>query len=62
VEIEISIINKRSVPLSETEQQLLQTLGKKYDKERQEELVALERLRQKQLRGEPLSEAEQQLL
>ena len=52
----------RGEPLSEAEQQLLQTLGKKYDKERQEELATLERLRQKQLRGEPLSEAEQQLL
>jgi len=30
---------------------LLQTLGKKYDKEQKEELAALKRLRQKHQRG-----------
>jgi hypothetical protein len=51
----------REEPLLEAELQLLQTLGKKYDKERKEELAELGRLRQKQLCGEPLSEAKAEL-
>ena len=49
----------RGEPLLEAEQLLLKTLGKRYDKERKEDLAVLKRQRPEHARGKPLSEAEQ---